>query len=225
MTPIEIHNEQLAGRIIKHLERRNFNAHYCATAAEAISLVQSLMPEGSSVSWGGSQTIREMGLTHHLISSGKYKVIDRDKAETPEQTRQCYLGAMDVDYFLTSANAITQDGVIVNIDGRGNRVAAITWGPHNVIHLIGMNKVAPPWPVPATPLLPSTRRVWAATLRAASTACVTTATLRSASATTSTSPATVFRPIATLLSSSARTGAIERGASIRTTLTTASAFL
>ncbi|MBR2083734.1 MAG: lactate utilization protein, partial [Muribaculaceae bacterium] len=142
MTPIEIHNEQLAGRIIKHLERRNFNAHYCATAAEAISLVQSLMPEGSSVSWGGSQTIREMGLTHHLTSSGKYKVIDRDKAETPEQTRQCYLGAMDVDYFLTSANAITQDGVIVNIDGRGNRVAAITWGPHNVIHLIGMNKVA-----------------------------------------------------------------------------------
>ena len=63
MTPIEIHNELLAGRIIKHLERRNFNAHYCATAEEAIKLVKSLMPKGSSVSWGGSQTIREMGLT------------------------------------------------------------------------------------------------------------------------------------------------------------------
>ena len=90
MTPIEIHNEQLAGRIIKHLERRNFNAHYCATAAEAISLVQSLMPEGSSVSWGGSQTIREMGLTEELIESGNYKVIDRDKAETNDEKRQCH---------------------------------------------------------------------------------------------------------------------------------------
>ena len=144
MTPIEIHNEQLAGRIIKHLERRNFNAHYCATHDEAIDLVKSLMPKGSSVTWGGSQTIREMGLTQQLIDSGDYKVIDRDKAVTNEEKRQCYLDAMDVDYFLTSANAITQDGVIVNIDGRGNRVAAITWGPHNVIHVIGMNKVAPP---------------------------------------------------------------------------------
>ena len=143
MTPIEIHNELLAGRIIKHLERRHFNAHYCATAEEAIALVKSLMPEGSSVSWGGSQTIREMGLTQRIIDSGDYKVINRDLAETPEQTRQCYLDAMNVDYFLTSANAITQDGIIVNIDGRGNRVAAITWGPHNVIHVIGMNKVAP----------------------------------------------------------------------------------
>ena len=143
MTPIEIHNEQLAGRIIKHLERRNFNAHYCATTAEASALVKSLIPAGSSISWGGSQTIREMGLTSELISSGAYKVFDRDKAQTPEQVRQCYLEAMNVDYFLTSANAITHDGVIVNIDGRGNRVAAITWGPHNVIHIIGMNKVAP----------------------------------------------------------------------------------
>ena len=184
MTPIEIHNELLSGRIIKHLERRNFKAHYCATSREAIALVKSLMPEGSSVTWGGSQTIREMGLTGELIDSGKYKVIDRDKAETPEQKRQCYLDAMDVDFFLTSANAITQDGVIVNIDGRGNRVAAITWGPHNVIHIIGMNKVAPTTTRPA-----------------ASMACATTATARNASATTSTSPATVSRPIATLSSS------------------------
>ena len=73
MTPIEIHNELLAGRIIKHLERRNFNAHYCATAAEAINLVKSLIPKSSSVSWGGSQTIREMGLTASLIDSGDYK--------------------------------------------------------------------------------------------------------------------------------------------------------
>ena len=143
MTPIEIHNEQLAGHIIKHLERRNFNAHYCATAAEAIHLVKSLIPKGSSISWGGSQTIREMGLTRELIGSEAYKIIDRDLAVTDEEKTRCYLQAMSVDFFLTSANAITQDGVIVNIDGRGNRVAAITWGPKNVIHIIGMNKVTP----------------------------------------------------------------------------------
>lgn len=143
MTPIEIHSEKMAAEIIKHLQRRHFNAHYCATATQAIALVRSLMPHGSSVTWGGSQTIRDMGLTAALIGSGDYKVIDRDKAVTSEEKRQCYLDAMNVDYFLTSANAITRDGIIVNIDGRGNRVAAITWGPHNVIHIIGLNKVAP----------------------------------------------------------------------------------
>ena len=143
MTPIEIHNELLAGRIIKHLERRHFNAHYCANATEVIALVKSLMPAGSRVSWGGSQTIRKMGLTEAIIDSGDYKVIDRTNLTTPEEKRQRYLDAIDVDYYLTSANAISQDGVIVNIDGLGNRVAAITWGPHNVFHIIGMNKVAP----------------------------------------------------------------------------------
>ena len=114
MTPNDIHNELLAGRIIKHLERRHFNAHYCATAIEAIALVKSLMPAGSSVTWGGSQTIREMGLTQQLIDSGDYKVIDRDKAVTNVEKRQCYLDAMDVDFFLTSANALTQDGEIIS---------------------------------------------------------------------------------------------------------------
>ena len=89
MTPIEIHNELLAGRIIKNLERRHFNAHYCATAGEAIALVKSLIPAGNSITWGGSQTIREMGLTQELIDAGNYKIIDRDKAVTDEQKRHC----------------------------------------------------------------------------------------------------------------------------------------
>ena len=142
MSPTEIHNELLAQHIIKHLTRRNFNAHYCASSQEVIALVKSLMPKGACVTWGGSQTIREMGLTKELIDCGDYKVINRDLAVTPEEKKQCYLDAMSADYYLTSANAISQDGIIVNIDGRGNRVAAITWGPEHVIHIIGLNKVA-----------------------------------------------------------------------------------
>lgn len=141
MTPTQIRNQSLAQGIIKHLQRRNFDARYCATMADAIDAVRAIMPAGSSATWGGSQTLRDGGMAQALIECGDYRIIDRDKAETPEQKRQCYLDAMAADYFLTSANAITHDGVIVNIDGRGNRVAAITWGPEHVIHVIGMNKV------------------------------------------------------------------------------------
>ena len=70
------------------------------------------------------------------------KVWDRDKVETPEEKQEMYLRAFQADYYLSSANAITEDGVIVNIDGNGNRVAAITWGPQHVIFVVGMNKVA-----------------------------------------------------------------------------------
>ena len=124
MTPIEIHNEQLAGRIIKHLERRNFNAHYCATASEAIELVKSIIPEGSSIAWGGSQTIREMGLTQSLIDSGNYQVIDRDKATTPEQTRQCYLDALT---WTTSSPAPTPSHRMAS--SSTSMAAATVWQP------------------------------------------------------------------------------------------------
>ena len=115
MTPKETRNEKLAQKMIKNLVRRNFEAIYCPTAAEAVEKVSAMIPDGSTVTWGGSMTIRDMGL---------------------------YREAFSADYYLTSANAISEDGVIVNIDGNGNRVAAITFGPKKVILVIGLNKVA-----------------------------------------------------------------------------------
>lgn len=138
-TPKDKRNERLAQRMIQHLERRHFQAFYCPTAAEAVEKVSSLIPDGSSVTWGGSMTLRDMGLTAKLHQRD-LQVFDRDLADDKEQV---YRKAFEADYYLSSANAISENGVIVNIDGNGNRVAAITYGPRHVIFVIGMNKVMP----------------------------------------------------------------------------------
>lgn len=141
MTPKEIRNERLAQKMIKNLKRRNFETFYCPTAAEAVEKVSSLIPDGSSVTWGGSMTIRDMGLTAALHKRN-LNILDRDQAADRDEAQRIYRAAFDVDYYLSSVNAISEDGVIVNIDGNGNRVAAITFGPKKVIFVVGLNKVA-----------------------------------------------------------------------------------
>lgn len=140
MTPTETRNERLAQKMIKNLERRHFEAFYCKTSEEAVKKVLELIPAGSSITWGGSATIRETGITKAL-HDGNYIVMDRDEAPDREAAQEIYRKAFSCDYYLSSANAISEDGVIVNIDGNGNRVAAITFGPKKVIFVIGMNKV------------------------------------------------------------------------------------
>lgn len=140
-TPLETRNELLAKTLITNLERRHFEAYYCPTAAEAVEKAVSLIPEGCSVSWGGSVTIRESGLTK-AVHAGNYTVIDRDLAKSPEEMAELHRKGLLADYYLSSVNAISENGVLVNIDGTGNRVAALCFGPKNVIILCGMNKVA-----------------------------------------------------------------------------------
>ena len=141
MNPIEIRNEKAAGKVIKNLARRNIEAYYCPTAREAVEKLLEMIPAGSSVTWGGSMSIRDIDIPAALANAGKYEVYDRDKAPDRAAATEIYLKAFSCDYYLSSANAITEDGVIVNIDGTGNRVAAITFGPRNVIFVIGMNKL------------------------------------------------------------------------------------
>lgn len=141
MNPIEIRNEKAAGKVIKNLARRNIEAYYCPTAREAVEKLLEMIPSGSSVTWGGSMSIRDIGIPAALDEAGKYEVYDRDKAPDRAAATEIYLKAFSCDYYLSSANAITEDGIIVNIDGTGNRVAAITFGPRNVIFVIGMNKL------------------------------------------------------------------------------------
>ena len=128
--------------MIKHLNRRNMEAFYCPTGEEAVKKVSELIEDGSTVTWGGSMTVRNLGIPNALRSRGTLEVLDRDTVEAPEDVQNIYLRAFTSDVYLTSANAISEDGVIVNIDGNGNRVAAITWGPKKVIFVIGLNKVA-----------------------------------------------------------------------------------
>ncbi|QNM05725.1 lactate utilization protein [Qiania dongpingensis] len=140
-TPKELFQEKRGITVVKNLENRHFEAYYCPTEEEALQKVLELIPEESSVSWGGSMTIRDMGLTDAL-NRGNYRTIDRDKAENEEEKKKAYRDAMSAEYYLTSANGISEDGQLVNVDGTGNRVAAIVYGPEYVIVVAGMNKVA-----------------------------------------------------------------------------------
>ena len=142
MTPLEIRNNLLGEKLVKNLKRRNMEAFYCPTAQEAVGKVMELIADGSNVTWGGSMTVRDMGIPQALKERGSLEVLDRDLVDDPQEKQQMYLRAFSADVFLSSANAISEDGVIVNIDGNGNRVAAISWGPKKVIFIIGLNKVA-----------------------------------------------------------------------------------
>ena len=142
MSPKEIANQNLANTMIKNMAKKNLEGYYCATSAEAVEKALSLMPEGASVTWGGSMTLTECGLMDAL-KTANYEIIDRDTAKTPEESRVMYSKQVLADYFLMSTNAITIDGELVNIDGRSNRVSCLCWGPQNVIIIAGMNKVVP----------------------------------------------------------------------------------
>ena len=130
-------NELLAQKVIKGLASRNMTGYYAASAEEAKKIALDLIPEGSSISMGGGMSVHEIGLVEAL-KEGSYNFIDRDKAE---DKRAAMLAAYDADFFLSSCNAMTEDGVLVNIDGNANRVSAIAQGPKKVIFIVGMNKV------------------------------------------------------------------------------------
>ncbi len=130
-------NDLLSQKVIKGLASRNMTGYYAKTKEEALSIALSLIPEGSSVTMGGAMSAHEIGLVEAL-KAGNYNFIDRDQYE---DKRAAMLMAYDADVFLTSANAMTEDGVLVNIDGNANRVSAIAQGPKKVVLIAGMNKV------------------------------------------------------------------------------------
>lgn len=129
-------NEVLAKTVIKGLESRNMSGYYASDKEEAVKLALELIPEGSTIAMGGCASAHEIGLIKTL-TEGNYNYIDRDKM-TP---RDSLMAAYDADVFLSSANAITSDGIMVNIDGNSNRVSCIAQGPRKVVFIVGMNKV------------------------------------------------------------------------------------
>ena len=130
-------NELLSAQVIKGLESRNMTGYYASSKEEALRLALEMIPEGSSVTMGGAMSAHEIGLVGKL-KEGNYNFIDRDAYE---DKRAAMLMAYDADFFLSSANAITEDGVLINIDGNSNRVSAIAQGPKKVLFIVGMNKV------------------------------------------------------------------------------------
>lgn len=130
-----------AETIIKNMEQRNMSACYAATKQEATQKVCSLIEDNASISWGGSMTLLEIGLFEQLSTNPSYKLFDRSTV-LPDQIEDIYRAAFSCDYYIMSSNAVTLDGKLINIDGTGNRTAALIYGPKNVIIVAGMNKVA-----------------------------------------------------------------------------------
>lgn len=127
--------------LIKNLQSRHFEAYYCETKEEALEKALSLIPEGSRVGWGGALSAQQIGLLE-AVNQGNYVALDRDKAKNPQEREEIMRSCLLADTFITGANAISLDGQMVNIDGNGNRVAAIVYGPKQIIVIAGMNKVA-----------------------------------------------------------------------------------
>lgn len=135
-----IRNRKLGAELVRNLKARHFYANFFENRREAVEYILSVIPEGASITWGGSATIRDIGLTDAL-KNGNYTVYDRDTVPASEKAqflRKSYFS----DYFLMSTNAISEDGELVNVDGMGNRVSSLIFGPGNVIVVAGMNKVA-----------------------------------------------------------------------------------
>lgn len=126
--------------LVRNLKSRHFDAWYCRDKAEALEKTLELIPEGSTVGWGGALSAQQIGLMDAL-NAGNYRAIDRDRCATQEERLQAAKDSLFADVFLTGANALSLDGQMVNIDGTGNRVAAIIYGPGTVLVIAGMNKV------------------------------------------------------------------------------------
>jgi len=130
-----------AESIIKKLQLRKMEGYYCPDTESAKAKILELIGEGSrSVSYGGSMTIDDMGVKDDIVSAG-HKLIIRENASTDEERKQINADIINSDVFLMSTNAITLDGELINIDGRGNRVSFLIYGPEQVIVVAGMNKV------------------------------------------------------------------------------------
>lgn len=138
-TFVEKYYDKLGPKVVENLKRRYFDAYYCQTGEEALKQVLSLIPKGDVVAWGGSVTVDSLGILEAVKKTNP--VIDRDSAATMEERMDLMRKALLSDTFLMSANAISEDGQLFNIDGNGNRTAALVFGPKSVIVVAGMNKV------------------------------------------------------------------------------------
>lgn len=143
MNPIQTHYKTLAATVIKNLKKRQIEGYYFPTAQEAVEKAMSLLANHATVGFGGSVTLTETGMLDALRACPTIQLLDRDAADTMEEKVKILHQCLSADTYFMSTNALTIDGELVNIDGNGNRVAALIYGPNEVIILAGMNKIVP----------------------------------------------------------------------------------
>lgn len=141
LKPRKMQYDKAGPKVAEALNKRYFEAYYCSGRDEALEKILELIPQGHVVSWGGATTVDELGVKDALRQRGQ-AVIDRDTAKDARERQEMLKKALTCDTFLMGSNAVSADGQLVNIDGTGNRVAALCFGPSQVIVVAGMNKVA-----------------------------------------------------------------------------------
>ncbi len=138
--PKQAYYAKRAEILVTNFQSRGFDAYYCETKEDALNKALELIPKGATVGWGGAMSAQQIGLLD-AMNAGEYNAIDRDKAPNPAAREQAMRDCLLADVFITGANALSMQGQMVNIDGNGNRVAAIVYGPRSVVVIAGMNKV------------------------------------------------------------------------------------
>ena len=140
-TSINWHSKDKMERTVKALKDNGFDALYVDTKEEALEKLLQRIPQGSKIGIGGSMTLREIGLVDALNERGDYIADIWAKKHSTEEDMEIRKQHFSIDIFLTSSNAISEDGKLINIDGLGNRVAAMIFGPKKVIVVVGINKI------------------------------------------------------------------------------------
>ena len=143
MDILKTHYEKLAATVISGLNKRQMDGYYLKTAKEAVELALTFLPDHPTVGFGGSMTLVQTGLLDALKADPSVKLLDRETAQTAAEKEEIYRRHLLADTYFMSSNAITTDGELINIDGFGNRVAALIFGPKEVVILAGMNKIVP----------------------------------------------------------------------------------
>lgn len=131
--------EKRINKVGVNLRKNNMEFYYAESASNVAPIVASLLKDGDVITNGGTMTMKECGLAE-LLNSPKYKYLDRSKM-SPEEAAELYIRAFSADVYISSSNAITEDGVLYNVDGNSNRIAAIAFGPKSVIIIAGCNKI------------------------------------------------------------------------------------
>lgn len=133
--------EQKINRTIEALNKNNMNGYFVKDNEELLEKLKELIKDGDKVAFGGSMSIIEAGVLDFL-RKGNYELLDRYKEGlTKEEIVDIYKGAFTSDCYIASSNAVTENGELYNVDGNGNRVSAMLYGPEKVILICGINKI------------------------------------------------------------------------------------
>ena len=135
------HNEIIGSRVVEALKKNGFSAVYFQRGGEATEFIMDNVHKGDRVGFGGSMTVKKLGIQEKVMSKGGFVLDHGDSTLSPEDKMETMRGELLSDVFLCSSNAVTLEGELVNIDGAGNRVAAMSFGPKKVIIVVGVNKI------------------------------------------------------------------------------------